>query len=67
MQYLRNKLLALYQGMQRLSRGRLDVFTESVKRFVGMLGLETAATLAYYDLFSMVPLILVLVAVLGYL
>jgi membrane protein len=67
MQYLRKRLLAIYQGMQGLSGGRMEVISHSVNRFIAMQGLETAATLAYYALFSLFPTILVLGAILSYL
>ena len=66
MRCLSRKLLALYAWMQRLSGGRLDVIQHSVARFVAMQGPEAAATLAYYALFSLFPLILFLAAVMSY-
>lgn len=66
MRYLSRKLHVLHEWMQRLSGGRLDVIQHSVARFVAMQGPEAAATLAYYALFSLFPLILFLAAVMSY-
>jgi membrane protein len=53
--------------MQHKSGGRIDVISSSVNRFVEMRGQESAATLAFYALFSLFPLILFLAALLSYL
>lgn len=67
MQKIRAQLHAIFWRMQQLSGGRLAVVSDSVRRFVKMQGVETAATLAYYALFSLFPLMLFLAAVTSFL
>lgn len=64
---LKQRLLPYYQIANRLSFGSLDVIRISIKNFGLARGAEAAASLAYYALFSLFPLLLVLISVAGYL
>lgn len=59
-------LLPYYQTANRWSRGYLDVIRVAIKNFGLARGSEAAASLAYYALFSLFPLLLVLISVLGF-
>lgn len=59
-------LLPYYQTANRLSRGSLDVVRVAIKNFTLARGAEAAASLAYYSLFSLFPLMLVAISVLGF-
>ena len=63
---LKQRLLPHYQVANRLSRGSLDVVRVAIKNFGLARGAETAASLAYYALFSLFPLLLVLISAVGY-
>lgn len=63
---LKERLLPHYQNANRWSRGSLDVVRVAIKNFSLARGSEAAASLAYYALFSLFPLLLVLISVLGY-
>lgn len=63
---LKEWLLPHYQVANRLSRGSLDVVRVAIKNFSLARGAEAAASLAYYALFSLFPLLLVLISVLGF-
>ena len=63
---LKQWLLPHYQVANRLSRGSLDVVRVAIKNFGLARGAETAASLAYYALFSLFPLLLVLISAVGY-
>lgn len=59
-------LLPYYQIANRLSRGSLDVVRVAIKNFGLARGAEAAASLSYYALFSLFPLLLVLISVVGF-
>lgn len=63
---LKQWLLPYYQVANRMSRGSLDVVRISIKNFGLARGAEAAASLAYYALFSLFPLLLVLISVVGF-
>ncbi|HWR65391.1 MAG TPA: YihY/virulence factor BrkB family protein [Bellilinea sp.] len=63
---LKQRLLPHYQMVNRWSRGSLDIVRVMVKNFGLARGAEAAASLAYYALFSLFPLLLVLISVVGY-
>lgn len=60
------KLRTLYRRANRLSRGSLHILRLTVLRFSQARGAEAAASLSYYALFSLFPLLLILISVLGY-
>jgi membrane protein len=60
------KLRTLYRRANRLSRGSLHIIRLTILRFSAARGAEAAASLSYYALFSLFPLLLILIAVLGY-
>jgi membrane protein len=59
------KFEAVFEQLNQRSGGWLGEFRQSIERFVEMRGAEAAASLAYYALFSMFPLTLFFVAVMG--
>ncbi|MHB0922748.1 MAG: YihY/virulence factor BrkB family protein [Bellilinea sp.] len=63
---LKERLLPHYLNANRMSRGSLDVVRIAIKNFGLARGAEAAASLAYYALFSLFPLLLVLISVLGF-
>ena len=60
------KLHAIYDRINHWSGDRLDILRHSVVRFTELRGAEFAATLAYYALFSLFPLVLFLLAILSF-
>lgn len=56
----------LYERADLRSRGSLSFVHQSITRFIDMRGTESSASMAYYALFSMFPLALFLVSILGY-
>jgi membrane protein len=67
MSSLIKKLEALFDRLDQKTNGWLADLRLSVERFVEMRGAEAAASLAYYALFSMFPLTLFFLALLGFL
>ena len=63
---LKELLLPYYQKANRISRGPLEVVRLTIKNFTVARGTEASASLAYYALFSLFPLMLVLISVLGF-
>jgi len=63
---LKERLLPHYLNANRVSRGSLDVVRIAIKNFGLARGAEAASSLAYYALFSLFPLLLVLISVLGF-
>ncbi len=63
---LKERLLPHYINANRLSRGSLDVVRIALKNFGLARGAEAASSLAYYALFSLFPLLLVLISALGF-
>ena len=53
----------LYARANRLSAGRLDILRFAIRRFTLVRGAEAAAATAFYALFSLFPLMLVLIAI----
>jgi membrane protein len=66
MSRLIRKLHALFNRLDQSSNGWLGDLRQSVERFVEMRGAEAAAGMAYYALFSMFPLTLFFLSVLGF-
>jgi membrane protein len=54
-----------FTWLDRHTGGALGILGQSYRRFVEMRGAEAAASLAYYALFSLFPLTLFLIALLG--
>lgn len=63
---LKERLLPHYQTANRWSGGSIDVVRVAIKNFSLARGAEAAASLAYYALFSLFPLLLVLISALGF-
>ncbi len=59
---LRHKFQSLYWQIDRLTGGGLGIVRDAVRRFVAAKSSEAAAGMAYYALFSLFPLLLVLVS-----
>ncbi len=59
-------ILPYYQRANNLSRGTLEVIRVTIKGFTRARGAEAAATLSYYALFSLFPLLLVLISIAGF-
>jgi membrane protein len=59
-------MLSIVQKADQRSGGWLDILWQSVARFLTMRGLDAAASLAYYALFSLFPLALVLASLLDF-
>jgi membrane protein len=62
----KEKILPYYQRANHLSRGTLEVIRVTIKHFSLSRGSEAAATMAYYAIFSLFPLLLVLISVAGF-
>ncbi len=60
------RLESVYDRVDQWSGGLIGILRQSVTRFTKMRGSEAAAGLAYYALFSLFPLTLLLAALLGY-
>jgi membrane protein len=56
----------LYQNINRLSGDRIGIFKVALESFSGTRAAESAASLAYYALFSLFPLLLLFIAVGSY-
>lgn len=61
--WLQVKSEELYQFGNRLTGGRLAILRLAGERFALLRGAEAAASIAYYAIFSMIPMLLVLIAV----
>lgn len=55
-----------YHQVNGRSRGLLDIISHAVQRFTRVQGAEAAAAIAYYTIFSIFPLLLVLTSVSGF-
>ena len=64
---LKMRALPHYQRANRLSLGTLDIIRITIKNFSLSRGAEAAASLSYYAIFSLFPLLLVMVSVAGFL
>ncbi len=60
------KLKAYYYRANRFSRGTLEIIRLTIWNFSINRGAEASASLSYYALFSLFPLLLVLISVSGY-
>lgn len=60
------RISRIYQEANRLSFGALEIVQYAVRRFSRVRGAEAAASLAFYTIFSVFPLLLVLVSVGSY-
>ncbi len=60
------KIRTLYRRTNRLSRGSLQIIRLTILRFTQARGAEAAASLSYYALFSLFPLLLIMISVLGF-
>lgn len=67
MPLLKNRLLPYYLRANKISRGSLEVIRVMMKGFTLVRGAEAAASLAYYALFSLFPLLLVLISATSFL
>lgn len=63
---LKEIILPYYQRANHLSRGSLEVTRVTLKSFAQARGAEGAATLSYYALFALFPLLLVLISIAGF-
>ncbi len=63
---LKEFILPYYQRANRLSRGTLEIVRVTVKSFGLARGAEGAASMSYYALFSLFPLLLVMISIAGY-
>lgn len=59
---LKTRAEKVYKRANQLSGGILDIVKETIERFGDARGSEAAASMAYYALFSLFPLLLALVA-----
>ena len=57
------KLRNSYKRVNKLTGGRLTIFSDAIESFTRMRASQAAAALAYYAFFSLFPLLLVLVAI----
>jgi len=64
---IKDRLLMYYIQANKFSRGTLEIIRVSVKSFTLLRGAEAAASLSYYALFSLFPLILILISALSFL
>lgn len=63
---LKQAILPYYLRLNRFSRGTIEIIRVTLKNFTLARGSEAAASLAYYALFSLFPLLLILVSVAGF-
>ncbi len=59
-------ILPYYLRANQFSRGTLEIVRVTLKSFARARGAEGAATLSYYALFSLFPLLLVLISIAGF-
>ncbi|MCK4452173.1 MAG: YihY/virulence factor BrkB family protein [Anaerolineae bacterium] len=57
------KIKSLYNWANGLTGGSLSVFNDAVQHFVGARAAEASASIAYYAIFSLFPLLIILVVV----
>ncbi len=60
---LRNKAMGRYHHINQLSQGTLAILVDAINRFREVHAPEGAASIAYYALFSLFPLLFFLVAI----
>lgn len=63
---LKQAILPYYLRVNRFSRGTVEIIRVTIKNFTLARGSEAAASLAYYALFSLFPLLLILISVAGF-
>jgi len=59
-------ILPYYLRANRFSRGTLEIARVTIKSFANARGSENAAALSYYALFSLFPLLMVLISIAGF-
>ncbi len=59
-------ILPYYLRLNRFTRGTLEIVRRTIKNFTLARGSEAAASLAYYALFALFPLLLVLTSIAGF-
>ncbi len=64
---IQTKIDSAYQLANQKSKGILEIIRQAVLRFTRVQGLEAAAAIAYYTIFSIFPLLLVLISAAGFL
>jgi len=55
------KVKSLYNGVNGLTGGSLSVFNDAVQHFVGARAAEASASITYYAIFSLFPLLIILI------
>ena len=63
---IRTTIQSVYQRVNHRSGGIVDIILTAGKSFDEQHGAEAAASISYYSLFSMFPLLLFLVSILGF-
>jgi len=63
---IKDIILPYYLRANQMSRGTLEIFRVTLKNFTLARGAEGAATLSYYALFSLFPLLLVFISIAGF-
>ena len=63
---IRTTIQSVYQRLNHRSGGVVDIILTAGKSFDEQHGAEAAASISYYSLFSMFPLLLFLVSILGF-
>jgi membrane protein len=62
---IQSELENAYQKANRKSRGVLEIIRNAITRFMRVQGIEASAAIAYYMIFSIFPLLLLLIWVAG--
>lgn len=62
---MKERILPHYQRANHRSRGVLEIIRITIKNFTAARSMEAAASMSYYALFSLFPLLLVLVSAAG--
>lgn len=62
---IKERILPHYQRANHRSRGILEIIRVTIKNFTAARSMEAAASMSYYALFSLFPLLLILVSVAG--
>jgi membrane protein len=60
---LSSRITKIYEQANRLSFGTLDILSYAIRRFTRVRGSEGAASIAFFTVFAIFPLLLVLVAI----
>jgi membrane protein len=64
---LETQITSYYQRANHWSKGTLDIWVNAFRQFNRAQGLEASAAIAFYLLFSLVPLVLTLISLAGFL